>query len=326
MKIRYIAIHTGLASLLACATVQASCGTTACSMNANWDEHSPTQSGWSGDLRYSYFRADTLRSGSKEIDADTGADEVENLRSVNKLITATADYNFNSNWGATVIAPFINREHSHHLGPYAGDTPAGREDFKASALGDMKVLGRYRWELDEDHSSGMGIKFGLKLPTGKRDEVNSEGEKPDEVSLQPGNGSTDMILGLFWYEAAPGSDWSWFAQGTLQNSIKALDHYRPGNQFNLDGGARYAFNRDLSGLLQLNAQWNDSDSGEDAALTEAGKASSGGRTLYLSPGLSYAVTHHTQLYGIVQLPLYQYVNGEQLTPDSSITVGVNHRF
>jgi len=42
--------------------------------------------------------------------------------------------------------------------------------------------------------------------------------------------------------------------------------------------------------------------------------------------LSYAFTPSTQLYGLVQLPLYQYVNGEQLTANSSFTVGVSHRF
>lgn len=327
MKSRYLVINTGLATLLACASAHASCGTTACSMNANWDEHSPTQSGWSLDLRYSYFKADTLRSGSKKISADTSRDgEVENIGTTANLITATADYNFDDKWGATLIVPYINRQHDHHLGPYDGDTPAGRENFKANAIGDIKAIGRYRWALGEDHSAGMGVKFGLKLPSGKRNEVNSTGEKPDEVTLQAGNGSTDMILGLFWYETRPGSDWSWFAQGTLQNSINALESYRPGNQFNLDVGTRYSFSHTLSGLLQFNAQRNSSDSREAAALTEDGKPNSGVRTLYFSPGLSYALSRETQVYGIVQLPLYQYVNGEQLTPDWSMTVGLNHRF
>ena len=40
---------------------------------------------------------------------------------------------------------------------------------------------------------------------------------------------------------------------------------------------------------------------------------SGGRSLFLSPGVGYAVSKDVQLYGFLQLPLYQYVNGVQLT-------------
>jgi len=144
--------------------------------------------------------------------------------------------------------------------------------------------------------------------------------------LQPGNGSTDLILGVFWQRSTLGSDWSWFSQAAMQASIDAESNFRPGNKLNFDGGARYVLNQNMSVLLQLNLQWNATDSRADAALTEALKPSSGGTTLSLTPGLSYAVTRSTQVYGLLQLPLYQYVKGEQLTADSSITVGVNHRF
>jgi hypothetical protein len=149
--------------------------------------------------------------------------------------------------------------------------------------------------------------------------------KPSEVTLQPGNGSTDLILGLSWQQTTPGSDWSLFAQGTLQSSVSSSATFRPGNQVNIDGGTRYAINHSLSGLLQLNAQWNSADSGTSAA-TSAGAASSGGKSVSLSPGLSYTIAPGTQIYGLLQLPLYQYVNGEQLTASHSITVGVNHSF
>jgi len=59
---------------------------------------------------------------------------------------------------------------------------------------------------------------------------------------------------------------------------------------NFDGGTRYAFSRNLSGLLQLNVQLNGTDSGASAALTPDGAASSGGRIFSLTPGLSYAFT------------------------------------
>jgi hypothetical protein len=294
----------------------ASCGSTACSINTNWDEHSANKPGLSLDLRESYSRADQLRSGSSKIVADTSVNgEVENLRTINRIVTLSADYTADEHWGFTTNIPYVTRDHNHHIGPYTGGVPADYESFHAQSLGDIKVVGRYRWTLNEAEHSGAGIKLGLKLNTGRRDFTMSTGVTPNEVTLQPGNGSTDLILGAFWNQAAPGNTLSWFAQGTLQKSIRHDDAFRPGNQLNLDAGTRYAFSKGLSGLLQLNMQWNAEDSGSSAALTAAGDPSSGGRSVSLTPGLIYAVMAGTNLYALLQLPLYQYVNGEQLTAD-----------
>ncbi len=313
--------------ILSASTAHASCGSTACAINTNWDEHSVSRPGLSIDLREFYSRADQLRSGSSKIAADTANNgEVENLRTINRITTLSADYTADEHWGVVTSIPYVTRDHNHNLGPYTGSVPAGYESFNAKALGDIKIVGRYRWTLNEAEHSGAGIKFGLKLNTGRRDFTLDTGVRPNEVTLQPGNGSTDLILGAFWNQVTPGNALSWFAQGSLQSSVRHDAEFRPGNQINLDAGTRYAFGRDLSGLLQLNAQWNATDSGASAALTAAGDPSSGGRFVALTPGLIYAIATGTNLYGLLQLPLYQYVNGEQLTASKSVTVGINHRF
>lgn len=326
------ALCLALLSILCTGNAYASCGSTACSINTDWTEHGMARPGWSADLRYSYSSAGTLRSGADKIQADTSyAGEVENLRTLNQIVTTTLDYTHDEHWGGMLLLPYVTRDHAHNIGPYTGATPADYESFHASSLGDVKVVGRYRWELDEEEQSALGIKLGLKLSTGRTDFhlVDATGTAigvPQEVTLQPGNDSTDMILGIFWNQNTPGNAWSWFVQGTVQSSVKAGSQYRPGDQFNLDGGTRYAFTGKLSGLLQLNGQWNDTDSEANAALSPTGGPSSGGKSLSLTPGLSYAVTSTTQVYGLLQLPLYQYVNGEQLTADSSFSLGISQRF
>jgi len=52
----------------------------------------------------------------------------------------------------------------------------------------------------------------------------------------------------------------------------------------------------------------------------------GSRFLHLSPGLSVALNKTVQLYGFVQLPLHQRVNGVQLTSGWSVMAGVSARF
>lgn len=335
MHFRHLRLVTLCLYILSTSSVYASCGSTACSINTNWDEHSAGKPGLSIDLRYSYSRADQLRSGSRTITANptdpTNAGiEVENQRTINKITTLSADYTHDEHWGVIFNIPYVSRDHKHSIGD---PDPAlvSTESFDAKSLGDIKIVGRYRRTLNEIEQSGIGIKFGLKLNTGKRDfqltdATGAQIGLPSEATLQPGNGSTDLILGAFWNRVTPGGVLSWFAQGALQSSIEHDSAFRPGNQINLDAGTRYALNKDLSGLLQLNAQWNATDSGTAAALTEAGDPSSGGRSVSLTPGLIYAVAADSNVYALVQFPLYQYVNGEQLTANRSVTVGINHRF
>ncbi len=71
----------------------------------------------------------------------------------------------------------------------------------------------------------------------------------------------------------------------------------------------------------------DSTSGGNAALTAVmAMPAAAAKIVSLTPGLSYAVTPRSNVYALLQLPLYQSVNGEQLTASKSLTVGINHRF
>jgi hypothetical protein len=311
---------------------QASCGSTSCAINTDWNEHGTSHPGWSMDLRYSYSHADTLRSGSGKIVADPTAApyntgiEAENLRTINRQFTASLDYSHDEHWGMMLQFPYVMRDHTHSIG---NPDPAlvATESFSANGLGDIKAIGRYRWNTGMDNLSGMGIKFGLKLNTGKKDFLLNTGVVPGEATLQPGNGSTDLILGAFWNQSAPASSWSWFAQGSFQYSVAATEQFRPGNQLNFDAGTRYAINNVLSGLFQINAQWNASDTGSAAPTSPiTNEASSGMKSVALTPGLSYAFSAETQFYGLLQVAVSQYVNGEQLTAPYSLSLGVSHHF
>lgn len=316
--------------LFAAPLAHASCGSSVCSINTNWDEHSVSRPGLSLDLRYSSAKLDQLRAGSNKVTpkaptnpALTPGDEIENLYTDNRLLTATFDYTLDERLGFAVQLPYVMRTHKHTI---ADPVTPVVETFDAKALGDIRVVGRYRFPLDG--LSGFGIKAGLKLATGKKDIANDLGAIPGEVSLQPGNGSSDLILGAFWQQGAHGDALSYFAQATLQTSLNHLADFKPGNQINLDAGMRYALGSSASALLQLNYQGNAEDSGIAAPADASGVpgTSTGGKFLYLTPGVSFAVVPGTNLYGLLQLPLSQNVNGEQLTASKSFTLGVNHRF
>ncbi len=328
MHTRYSLIYVALFGILASPLANASCGSSVCAINTNWDEHSVSQPGLSIDLRYSSAKLDQLRSGSSKVTPDNPLDplvtgEVENLYTKNSLVTATVDYTFNDKLGISVQLPYVLRTHKHTI---ADPVSPFVETFDASSLGDIRAVGRYRIALND--SSSAGIKAGLKLATGKKNIANDQGAIPGEVSLQPGNGSTDLIVGAFWQGGGHGDALSYFAQAGLQTSINHIADFKPGNQINLDAGVRYALGSSASALLQLNYQNNAQDSGNTAPADASGVpgTSTGGKFLYLTPGVSVAVGSATNLYGLLQLPLSQNVNGLQLTASNSFTLGINHRY
>jgi predicted porin len=123
---------------------------------------------------------------------------------------------------------------------------------------------------------------------------------------------------VYTYHQLEGDATTLFVQALWQRPLTERDDYQPGQQVTLDIGLRYALTRSLNAQLQLNLLWKDHDQGLNAEPDD-----SGGSYAFLSPGASYALTKQMQLYGFVQLPLYQYVNGTQLTADWSAVAGVS---
>lgn len=59
-----------------------------------------------------------------------------------------------------------------------------------------------------------------------------------------------------------------------------------------------------------------------AAAVERREDFKPGYVLSLDGGLGYALTRTTQVYGFVQFPVYEYVNGVQLTADVAYVAGL----
>lgn len=313
---------------------QASCGSSFCMVNTNWDVQGMSHdSGWQADLRYSYARADRWMAGSsgKTTEAPSGSgEEIENKRTISQTINLNLDYAFNRQWSIALGLPFVMRDHSHTLDASGG--PVAQQG-KFSEPGDIRVVGKYKFNF-ASHDSGAGLRFGLKLPTGATHQTMSPAS-PDEPatpyalerSSQPGTGSTDAILGAYYFRNAPGGGWGWFVNTQIQSALATKDDYRPGTEINLDLGMHVEVAQGVNLLLQLNGQHRARDGGANAS------AASGGHSINLSPGASYALTPQTQLYGFVQLPIVQYVNADPAEPASgqlaarwSATVGLTQRF
>lgn len=297
----------------------ASCGAAFCTMNTDWNVQGVfTEPGGRMELRYEYLKQDQLREGSRTVSAPSVPGEHQELSTRNQSIFATFDYNFGSGWGLTGIIPVVKRDHSHI------DNDSGNlEQWNFTALGDIRIAGRYQRPVtsgDAGQARIIGVLGGLTLPTGKTDETNADGEIA-ERSLQPGTGTTGAVLGAFYQSMSLHSRWSWFAQAAYGFPLNSHDGFQPGQRATLDVGGRYDATPTVALLLQLNALWRGRDKGDQAEPED-----SGGKYLFLSPGVSVMVARGVQLFAIAQLPLYQYVNGAQLTAVWGATAGIGVRF
>ncbi len=315
MQVRYFLAST---LMLAASGVQAHCGGAFCALNTNWD----VQGIWDKpgirlDLRAEFVDADQLRRGSDKVTPAGEPGTHDERRSISRNFVGTLDYSFNPDWGVTLRLPLVSRTHSHvhneDLG--SGLTEPHPESWGFAAVGDLQAVGRYTFH----HGDGdFGVRFGVKLPTGSTGQTNADGAKA-ERSLQPGTGSTDGILGLYYYRRM--GTLAWFAQGGWQQPLQTRAEFRPGRQLTADAGMNYAIAPDWSLLLQLNAVHKSHDSGANAEA-----ADSGATQVFLSPGISYRATHDLSLYGFFQQPLHQHMRGTQLTADWSAAFGVSYQF
>ncbi len=307
-----------LTLLLLPLAAQASCGGAFCSLSTDWDiQGVASKPGVRLDIRAEFIDLDQLRSGTHKVAPAGEVGEHDEVRTINRNLLTTLDWNINADWGMTFKVPFISRAHNHifNKDDGLGGTDPEVENWNFSGIGDVQALARYRFYNDEHANAG--VRFGLKLPTGSIHERNSEEEA--ERTLQPGSGSVDSLLGAY-YNHHDGN-LGWFAQGMWQQMVSDRDNFKPGRKLSADVGISYNATPDLSLMLQLNLQHKSRDSGANAE-----PADSGSRTVSISPGLSYRITPAVQVYGFVQKPLYQNMNGAQLTPDWSAALGINTAF
>lgn len=292
----------------------ASCGATFCTLNNDWRTLGAwTEPGLQADLRYEFIDQDRPYAGAQRVSVGQVRRHEDEIRTINRNVILGFDYNFGDGWGLGVQLPWVARDHEH-IHNHHGEQLLEQWDIKQ--FGDARI--NLRLPLVKD--SGFGLNLGIKLPTGRTTVTNREGDVA-ERSLQPGSGSTDTILGLNYHSRPSASALSWFSQASWQHAVSTRDRYQTGDRLNADAGGRYAVSKDLSAIVQVNFQRRARDRGANAE-----PADTGGRFLFLSPGIAYAAGPNSQLYAFVQLPLYTNVYGVQLTTGKSLSVGFSQRF
>ena len=185
-----------------------------------------TISGWQASLQFDYINQNQLRSGTSTISTaqvaainDAGGNQEVEKQTINRYYTLGLAYTLDRDWTFRLLVPFIDRSHSTYSAATNPVTDADVSGADINSLGDMRFIVNWQGLLP---SHNLGLQFGLKLPTGNYGGPNADGTgtvgrnpvafnsgqnalNPSpgnllDTSLQAGTGSTDVIIGAFYYQ------------------------------------------------------------------------------------------------------------------------------
>ena len=112
-------------------------------------------------------------------------------------------------------------------------------------------------------------------------------------------------------------DWDYFAEAILQQPLNSREDFKPGTGVNVSFGARYMSWENVRPQFQVNVRSEGRESG-----TNADVENSGATLVYFSPGVNVKISPSAAAYAYVQVPVYQRVNGLQIEPRYSVSIGV----
>ncbi len=325
------------------------CATCGCSLSTDAAMGYSAEPGWSINLGYSFINQNQLRSGSSAVPGtqpasinDAGGSQEVEKQTINRYYNLGINYAPNANWNFSAIIPYVDRSHTTYGNASTDQLTADNvSGVNSSGLGDIKLIGNYQGFLP---THNLGVQIGIKLPTGNYGGQNvltgaTVGRNPTffssgpnavsgqalDTSLQPGTGSTDLIIGAYYYQPIS-QNFDAFINGQFQAAfMEKLDQtgadYRPGNISTMSFGLRYEANPTVVPQIQINISRKSADQG---ALADT--ADTAGTVAYLSPGISVNVMKNVDVYGFVQRSIYSHLEGYQVFPRWTASAGVSYAF
>ena len=313
--------------------VFASCGSATCPMDPQ-SLNLPLPRQFTLDISFQYIDQDQVRIGRRRGEVGEIPSTHAEVETVNRAVSLLANYAPSDRLVLSVVIPFVSRFHEHIEDEHAASAASVRdarhesvETWHFDDLGDAAVLARYR----------LGTKFwatgGVELPTGARRPANDEGEVA-EPTLAPGSGSTDLFGGLV-YQTQLGvpslssgplgsaSVMPFFVGATYRRNGRGTEDYRQGDELLVNAGVIYPLVAKVQVIAQVNADFRGKD---DVGDTDEDRDHTGRSEVYVSPGLRVGLPGGIAAYWLVQIPVYQRVNGIQLTAGYNLVGGIQARF
>ena len=244
---------------------------------------------------------------------------------VHRNVTTTLETNFAGQVWSLAI-PRVDRTLRTNILPTLLNPNPVNTSRDVSGLGDIVLSTRFKW-------SDYTVIAGVKLPTGADDLTLNVSRR----YLQPGTGSTDLMLALR-REYSADADHPWFFwQVGAQGAVASDPNFRPGTTLSGTAGVRYGWTESLNFSLQTTAirQFRDKNTMNAAGFTAyAEDLESAAFSTHIAAGLTYQLGAKTSAYLFYSTPLKNNnlasrTNGTLVNPvhPSEIwSLGLSHSF
>ena len=266
-------------------------------------------------LNYDYNNLNTLNAGSERLDDDS------RLRITNSVLL-NVGYAFSDRISVETLFTWVNQTRTI--------SQFGAENFSETrGLGDAVFLIKYAIPELIGTASVLNVGVGTKAPLGKSNLVTEEGFQLT-ADLQPGSGAWDIIGWLALsknLEVRPSATISgsltYRATGINNAYLNNSSSYEFGNSVQVNVG--YAdqflmFNTVFNPSLILKYRRTLLDKIDGSELPNTG-----GRWVFVRPGLSAQITPALSFNTRIELPIFSYVDGTQLTPKVRFSGGLTFK-
>ncbi len=244
---------------------------------------------------------------------------------VHRNVTTTLETNLGGQVWSLAI-PRVDRTLRTNILPSLANPNPVNTSQDVNGLGDIALSTRFKW-------SDYVIIAGVKLPTGADDLTLNVSRR----YLQPGTGSTDLMLALR-REYSADADHPWFFwQVGAQGAVAHDANFRPGTTLTGTAGVRYGWTQSLNFSLQTTAirQFRDLNTMNAAGFTAyAEDLESAAFSTHIAVGLTYQLGATTSAYLFYSTPLKNNnlasrSNGTLVNPVHSSEIwslGLSHSF
>jgi hypothetical protein len=202
-----------------------------------------------------------------------------------------------------------------------GHPPVLRETFSTTGNGDA-LLG-LRYSLHHGATDSLVGGLSVELPSGKHTLVSPANRADSGIldpMLQPGTGSVDLGATLQYGRRLGGAWDSTLAASFQYYTTNDLD-YRWGQDTIVSASVSRPLFGAVSGSLQVKLAHK-----ARARFLDQDVPGTGGRFVYLTPGLSVRAPGQLSVYGYLVTPVYRYVNEAQLGPRAGFVFGLSRSF
>jgi len=266
-------------------------------------------------LNYDYNNLNTLNAGTNTLEDDS------RLRITNSILLNTG-YAFSNRLSFEALFTWVNQTRTI--------SQFGNENLsETSGVGDAVFLIKYAIPNIFGANTMLHLGVGTKAPLGKSDLTTEEGFQLT-ADLQPGSGAWDVLGWLsiskklnFRPSANVSASLIYRVTGANNSYLNNTAIYEFGNVMQINTGYSDQFlvlNTIFSPGLVLKYRKAFSDQIDISQIPNTG-----GEWIFVRPELSAQITSSFALSSRLEIPIYSYVAGTQLTPTLRFTAGMTFK-